>query len=222
MKVPYTLPFLLLLSLTILSAQDGLVGYVIDQVGTPLLGATLAVYEGERFVHGYTTDEFGAFTIKQEQFDRVEVRYLGYQETVIDYPTLVANNWIELEADRIDLETVVVIDYRTPLVCKCCCCRCCAIRETIEEEVPQPAIEVPELILKVYPNPTADLVRINIPEETDGRLELFAANGTRLAEFPCSGATMDIDLSAYPAGTYYFRYFGKAAEPWTGQVLRID
>lgn len=61
--------------------------------------------------------------------------------------------------------------------------------------------------LQVFPNPTADWVRVSGPMGNNSQLEVYNFNGQLLQLIELDGGqNMDIDLSSQPAGNYLIRY----------------
>lgn len=69
-----------------------------------------------------------------------------------------------------------------------------------------------DLTVTIYPNPTTDFVRVDIPNtkaKTNCTLEIFDAQGRRLQAMTVNAdqtTTVDIDLSQYDLGTYFLRW----------------
>jgi hypothetical protein len=73
------------------------------------------------------------------------------------------------------------------------------------------------LNLKYYPNPTSGLLNIVMTGHVS---ELFLADisGKLLEKYPVKSNEMQIDISAYPSGTYYLQYFLESK--WlTGKIV---
>ncbi|MEL6671843.1 MAG: T9SS type A sorting domain-containing protein [Bacteroidota bacterium] len=57
--------------------------------------------------------------------------------------------------------------------------------------------------IKVYPNPTQNMVLVELSQEVEGaKLYLMDLSGRHLKQHKLEGLTAKFDLSAYPAGTY--------------------
>jgi hypothetical protein len=91
--------------------------HVIDEHGEEILGATVVLNEGERFIKGTSTDPFGMAIISNIEPGeyKVEVRYIGY-ESVKREVTIASNNIKTIECklseSSVELEEVVVISRR--------------------------------------------------------------------------------------------------------------
>jgi hypothetical protein len=73
------------------------------------------------------------------------------------------------------------------------------------------------LSLRYYPNPTSGLINIVMTGQVS---ELFLADisGKLLEKYPVKSNEMQIDISAYPSGTYYLQYFLESK--WlTGKIV---
>lgn len=84
-------------------------GYVLDDMGEPLIGAT--VYENES-ANGTVTDVDGHFSISVPKGSKLSIHYLGFAEKVVETDkegTLT----IKLDKDSRELDDVVVIGYGT-------------------------------------------------------------------------------------------------------------
>ncbi|MDR2868527.1 MAG: T9SS type A sorting domain-containing protein [Bacteroidales bacterium] len=66
---------------------------------------------------------------------------------------------------------------------------------------------VPTKGIKCYPNPTQDILHIEIPEaySANSQIAVFNLYGQKLGEFPVNNAYETISLSRYPAGIYFIR-----------------
>ena len=75
--------------------------------------------------------------------------------------------------------------------------------------------------VRLFPNPTADLLNVQLPPDLEGpvRLELFSTTGQRLQTFFLEGpATETLDLSTLQPGLYLLNCTFANAEP---QMLRV-
>jgi TonB-dependent SusC/RagA subfamily outer membrane receptor len=89
-------------------------GVVIDKkTEEPLIGASVAVWKGDKMVTGVSTDIEGAFRLvsEMEEFE-LRVSYIGYKELVIDSKSrkLTAMR-VELEEDANTLSDVVITGF---------------------------------------------------------------------------------------------------------------
>ena len=62
--------------------------------------------------------------------------------------------------------------------------------------------------LTTSPNPTSGLINVQFNNDKNQYvyLHLINSNGTKLDDFITKGKQLDIDLSKYPAGTYYLHF----------------
>lgn len=82
-------------------------------------------------------------------------------------------------------------------------------------EAPTPA----ERNWEYYPNPTSGPLSLRFPD-TEGTLYLADAHGKLLLQRPAN-AQFDMNLSTYPAGTYWLRHQSAEGEWTQGQVLLL-
>ena len=68
----------------------------------------------------------------------------------------------------------------------------------------------------VYPNPVADVLRVNATEEV-ARFEVYAASGAKVAE---SVEADNVSVAALPAGFYLYRVTFADGEVLTGRVVK--
>jgi hypothetical protein len=221
------LPLLMILFFAkCLAAQENIIAYVVDEQGNPLLGATVMVLNQENsLVTGNTTDRFGEFSLDIKETHRLVISYLGFQTKELSYSDIVNDNWVVLQADGILLDMVVVSargwnwkehrrgcgGYGTG------CGRVASLKneKAVDEE------KITHRFLSFYPNPTRDFVRVSLQEESQGTIEIINANGTKLGEVTFVGKTVDIDLAAYPSGSYFLRHLSGQDIYEMGRVLKV-
>lgn len=76
--------------------------------------------------------------------------------------------------------------------------------------------------VQLYPNPAQATVRIESQEWlTEGSLELYSIQGQLLGQFPMEGAHYDLNISSYPAGTYWVR-ISNGAKTATLQLIKSN
>ncbi|MEM7039597.1 MAG: T9SS type A sorting domain-containing protein, partial [Bacteroidota bacterium] len=85
-----------------------------------------------------------------------------------------------------------------------------------------PPVKNPDELLRwsYYPNPTRGVVHIEV-EGGKGALLLTDISGKVLRRYALEGPRFDMDLGAFPAGTYFIRYEYKPDHFLSGKVLRI-
>lgn len=218
-KTTLVLTILFLLA-TPLLAQTDIIGYVVDETGQPLTGATVSIYEKDVFKAGDVTDKFGQFSIDEKEFDEIIVRYLGYTNRKITQHEIAADNWVVLKPDGILLDEIVIRAYnpRNRRGCGGCCypIKVEATKDTVIVETAN------YQTLSFFPNPTRNLIRVTLEEESTGVIEIINTSGAVLDNFSFSGITVDIDLNRYPAGTYILRHFNKEDVYMVGKVIKIE
>lgn len=101
----------LLVGIVSLSAQQySLKGEVLDELGDPLIGATVKVKSDPN--NGVMTDINGQFTLNVSKGDVLQVSYIGY--VTVELPITDQNNIkIEMKEDSQILDEVVVVGYGT-------------------------------------------------------------------------------------------------------------
>lgn len=83
-----------------------------------------------------------------------------------------------------------------------------ALFVTIEDDLisSTPIIETKDLI-EIYPNPSADRVYINLPEDVNtASLSILDASGKRMQELLIQENASRVDISHFPAGVYHFSF----------------
>ena len=101
----------LLVGIVSLSAQQySLKGEVLDELGDPLIGATVKVKSDPN--NGVMTDINGQFALNVSKGDVLQVSYIGY--VTVELPITDQNNIkIEMKEDSQILDEVVVVGYGT-------------------------------------------------------------------------------------------------------------
>lgn len=64
---------------------------------------------------------------------------------------------------------------------------------------------VMNLDISVYPNPSNDLIHINLIEGQLKRLDVYRMNGNQIYKTTISSNQYNLNICAYPAGTYFLR-----------------
>ena len=105
-KRGFTALFALLISITI-SAQNSVKGVVIDEIGEPMIGATIKVKGTTR---GAVTDFNGAFSIAASKGETLQISFIGYQTQEIKIQAQNSLS-IKLAPDNAMLDEVVVVGY---------------------------------------------------------------------------------------------------------------
>ena len=72
-----------------------------------------------------------------------------------------------------------------------------------------------------FPNPTADRLVLQVPEAVRFRVDLFSAIGQKMAVWQLEDLRSELDLSIYPAGTYFLRITDEDGKSMTMQVMKI-
>lgn len=75
--------------------------------------------------------------------------------------------------------------------------------------------------VNIYPNPTTERIQIELPNDEATAAELYNSNGQLLFRQAELTANQEVDLSAYPAGTYLLRLQDKAGRQGTFRVLKV-
>ena len=86
-------------------AQQTVTGTVLDELGEPVIGATVTV-EGEKTAT--ITDMDGVYKIAVPKGKKITISYIGYMPM-----TVVPGGTVKLEEDKQTLEEVVVVGYGT-------------------------------------------------------------------------------------------------------------
>lgn len=80
-----------------------------------------------------------------------------------------------------------------------------------------PWLDAP-LRVSVYPNPTADYIKIRLPE-AGGTFEILDLNGKRVRNGRIEGLEKQISLQTLPVGTYLVRVTGESGS-WAGKIVK--
>ncbi len=88
-----------------LSAQSRVSGTVLDESGSPVIGATIII---DGTTKGTTTNSDGVFTLDAERDAAVTISYIGYADV---HTSLVDGMKIALESDSEQIDEVVVVGY---------------------------------------------------------------------------------------------------------------
>jgi len=79
----------------------------------------------------------------------------------------------------------------------------------IEEEQPEVYTEIfLDIQLKIYPNPTTGLLKVeiyNLPEGQTAQIWLYAMSGQLIATFKDVSSTVNVNISGQPAGIYMMK-----------------
>jgi hypothetical protein len=114
----------LLLTFSILEAQTGassLAGNVKDDTGEPVISGTVSIYKDGSLLTGVLTDFDGNYNfgnVDPGKYD-VEVSYVGFQTQRVAGVVVLAGrtNFLNFElSSGVNLDEVVVTDYRVPLI----------------------------------------------------------------------------------------------------------
>lgn len=75
--------------------------------------------------------------------------------------------------------------------------------------------------VNIYPNPTTESIRIALPDLSPTRAALYNSNGQLLWQETILTSLQELDLGAYPAGTYLLRLADETGREGTFRVLKI-
>lgn len=75
--------------------------------------------------------------------------------------------------------------------------------------------------VNIYPNPTTERIRIALPNEESTSAELYNSNGQLLFRQAVLETDQELDLGAYPAGTYLLRLQDQTGRQGTFRVLKV-
>jgi hypothetical protein len=71
--------------------------------------------------------------------------------------------------------------------------------------------------IKIYPNPTKGMLKVEIPiaDEVTARLNIYSSQSSLIKDLPVIGTFTEIDLSDQPAGMYILRiHIGDLFSEW--------
>lgn len=73
----------------------------------------------------------------------------------------------------------------------------------------------------IYPNPTADFLHLRFPEQENIHAQLFGSSGELLISRENLSWESELDLNAYPAGTYWLRLQNQEGQQQSFQIMKI-
>ena len=76
--------------------------------------------------------------------------------------------------------------------------------------------------VRVFPNPTTQWLRIELPETGDFDAQLNAANGQLLWDMPLQPHSNQVNLSTLPAGVYWLRIRNEKGELQSFQIVKAE
>ena len=100
-------------SLSAFAQKVSVQGTVVDENGSPLIGASVVVMSGEKILGGTTTDLSGSFTISAEPGQSLEISFMGYKNERVAVTAQKSAYKVQLKVDSQALEEVVVVGYGT-------------------------------------------------------------------------------------------------------------
>ena len=81
----------------------------------------------------------------------------------------------------------------------------CFAVATIMVEIETANINLDKQSIKIYPNPTSDLIQIDFSEKVQGTISVYSLQGQQLKQKPISNINMSLDLSAFSTGVYFLK-----------------
>jgi hypothetical protein len=217
MKRLYFLGLISLWGIT-LTGQVSLNWQVTDDQNQPLKGVSVwkkGTYEG------VTTDENGRFSITVNPGkDILELSYLGYENVSIKTRLGMKLNGNEMmfpisyNLDEITITSIFVKTGVSRIICYW------PLNEGINgvkvsNELSQQSLPGIRPLTKIFPIPTQSSVYIQQETPLD-QIDLYNLNGQKLQSFNFSDQlNASIDLSAWPAGTYFLR----SSVGWVEKVI---
>ncbi len=198
MKKMYFLGLITLWGIT-LAGQVTLNWQITDEQNRPLTGVSVS---RQQTTDGTVTDENGRFSISVVPgVDVLEMSYLGFERTVFKIQSGVKVNKTEvLFPTQYELPEVSIVGGRRTG------CRWVDyyIGKTVKiDSISFEGYAVPKV--SVFPNPTQHSILLQ-QESSLGQVDLYNLSGQKLQSFNFSDQlNASIDLSAWPAGTYFLR-----------------
>ncbi len=77
---------------------------------------------------------------------------------------------------------------------------------TVYTYVEPPVVPYPNIGLKISPNPSSGMVQIELPENKPYTIQIFDYRGAKLKEIKDEVLLMNLDLSSFSSGLYWFQY----------------
>lgn len=197
--------------------EKDLIGVVQNEVGEPLMFATIATYKDNRLLNGNTTSLSGVFElIIPSEATEIEVSYLGYQPKREKVQYFIDNPVVTLKKGT-DLPEVIVLGYgssrRSIWICDGNLIGRVAVDSILQ-------VGFNATTWNVYPNPTLERITIKTVFQ-DGIFNLLSASGQVLKTISNDGELTEVNLNGYPAGHYYLRYQSETWSETFGPILKL-
>lgn len=175
-------------------AQKTISGFVLDEMGEPLIGANVMLQDG---MIGTATSIDGSFDLVIPSYYLevdLKISYLGYQPVFINFDLekfdSAITQMIRLRMDYTNLSEIIVMDYKVPIYSRCCCTTGAVVAETRCNSYencnnPEDSTDVlPKSILRVFPNPFVHSfdVEVAIENEETCLFQLFGIDGKFIFE----------------------------------------
>lgn len=157
------------------------------------------------FSGGVDANRAGEFSIKVTPGkDTIVILSLGREPLTIPITGDTPENWIEVMSSKIfNLEGIVIYGVKIKTDYHCIDCNGIDCNDCIDSE--GVLIHKVQPKIRISPNPSKDLIFIQ-HKSYIGNLELFSLDGKKLQSFNfAEQLNASIDLSTYPAGTYFLR-----------------
>ena len=89
-------------------------GTVVDENGTPMIGASVVIMSGQKILGGgTTTDLSGSFAITAEPGQTLDISFMGYKNELVAITSQKTVYNVQLKVDSQAVEEVVVVGYGT-------------------------------------------------------------------------------------------------------------
>jgi len=205
--------------------ENNIIGTVQNEAGERLIGAHVLLYNGDRFVEGTVSSEYGLYElIFKNNATEIEISHLGYQPIRESVAYFLDNPMVVLK-EGIDLETVVVTAESNNAFGGSVCWGMVGspINLVIKDSIAinlELNINFHSTKWQVYPNPAIDRITVKTVF-SEGVFKLLAANGQVLKLIPIQELQTEINLDGYPAGSYYLRYESKMWVETFGPVVKV-
>jgi len=207
------------LSIQKLQGQDlkELIGLIEDENGEPLIGVNIVNYKDENRFGGTCTDKNGIYELSTNA-DSVEISYLGYETIKLSIQALEQDPFIVMKNTSIGLPELVVTGFAIQQGKP----RWCGNRSVVSDGIMEGQVNESQIEYKIYPNPSLNIVTIDISRRNEGQITLITSNGIELYTEKIKRSKLQLDLARYPSGSYYIKYEEQEIIKILGPIIKVS
>ena len=196
-------------------------GVLIDDEDNEIISANIQFFKKGAISGGTISNLYGEFSFPRQKVDSLYITYVGSKPIGLNRESFKSEHLIVLEKG-IELLPATIIGFKPKAKCILTNINSCPFGNdaiTSDTSFSKPLIQNNQWFL--YPNPTQDIVNINIPKNAQGNIPLYNNLGQFVSTLPIHSNIETIDLSSYPAGTYHLRYQNEQWVESIGQVIKV-